>query len=389
MKRELMVVTQIAALEALRPAWMKLLERSEHPAPTMTPEWLLSWWRVFSESRSLRAGLVFEDGRLIGFAPLLARRHWYRSCLPFRRLELLGTGEDEADETCSDYVGILAERGQEEVVAAEIASGLVMGAFGAWDELHLSLQDGSSKMPDLVGARLNRGGIPTTKAVINHCPYIPLPATFEDYLAALSPTHRALVRRSMRAFERWSGGEVRFEQVERAEDLPHGVSILRDLHAERWQDHRSGGVFGSNRFSAFHRAVLPQLLEKGQVELCWLSVRGEPVAAQYNLIYGDTVYFYQSGRKLDVPSGVRPGTVMHAYSIRRAIEAGRKEYDFLAGSQRYKLELSLASRPLVELRAVRPVVLETARRMADLGAAQVRALRASVRWLRGGAAAPA
>lgn len=389
MKRELVVVTEVAALEALRPSWARLLERSECPAPTMTPEWLLSWWRVFSEGRSLRAGLVLEDGRLIGFAPLLARRHWYRSCLPFRRLELLGTGEDESDETCSDYVGILAERGREEAVASELASGLVMGAFGAWDELHLSLLHGESSMPDLIGAHLNRGGVPTTKTVINQCPYIPLPSTFEAYLAALSPTHRALVRRSMRAFEKWSDGEVRFDQVRSLEELPHGVSILRDLHAARWQDQRAGGVFGSSRFSAFHRAVLPQLLEKGQVEICWLSVRGEAVAAHYNLVYGDTVYFYQSGRRLEVPSGVRPGTTMHAYAIRRAIEAGRREYDFLAGTQRYKLELSLATRPLIELRAVRPVVMETARRVADMGAAQVRALRAGVRWLRGGASLPA
>ena len=90
------------------------------------------------------------------------------------------------------------------------------------------------------------------------------------------------------------------------------------------------------------------------LELLWLVVRGEPIAASYNVVFGNKVYFYQSGRRMDVPKAVRPGIAMHALAIQRSIEAGRREYDFLQGASRYKRDLALASRALVTLRAVAP-----------------------------------
>ena len=82
-------------------------------------------------------------------------------------------------------------------------------------------------------------------------------------------------------------------------------------------------------------------------------MRGEPVAAVYNLIWSNKVYFYQSGRKTDVPPKVRPGVVLLAHAIRGAIEAGRREFDFLAGDSQYKRQMALASRPLVQIRVAR------------------------------------
>ena len=385
MTLELSVVEHVGELERRRPEWLDLLERSETGAPTLGPDWLLTWWSVFGGlgGRQLRAGLFYENSRLVGLVPLLTRRHWYRSLIPFRRLELLGTGEDEADETCSEYVGILAERGFEQAIARALAEALAGSGFGAWDELVLPAMNGEACLPELLRTRLNQLGIPTTSSVTTQSPYIPLPATWEGYLAALSASHRALVKRSLRAFEAWSGAELEIECVRSPAELDRGFELLRGLHAERWGESRPGGLFASARFAAFHRAVMPKLLESGGLELLCLSVHGEPVAVQYNLVADGKVYFYQGGRKLDVPRGIRPGTVLHAHAIRHAIEAGRKEYDFLGGTQRYKLELALASRPIVELRAVRPVVVEAARRVAELGVAQVRTLRASLDRLRG------
>ena len=116
---------------------------------------------------------------------------------------------------------------------------------------------------------------------------------------------------------------------------------------------------------------MPAFLKAGALQLLWLTVRDEPIAAIYNILWNGKVYFYQSGRKIDLPSKIRPGLVMQAYALRRAIEAGRREYDFLGGAARYKLQLALASRPLVQFRAVRRALREQARRCADLGVSQI------------------
>src|SRR4029079_3424381 len=98
-----------------------------------------------------------------------------------------------------------------------------------------------------------------------------------------------------------------------------------------------------------------------------------------NFRWNGKLSFYQSGRKLDIPDEVRVGVTMHAYLIRSAIEAGVREYDFLAGASQYKMSLALATRPLVQLRAVRPSLKETARRASDRAYDKYRQLRDKAR----------
>jgi CelD/BcsL family acetyltransferase involved in cellulose biosynthesis len=132
---------------------------------------------------------------------------------------------------------------------------------------------------------------------------------------------------------------------------------------------------------------MPRLLEEGALELAWLLVRGEPVAAAYNLVWNGKVSYYQCGRRLDVPDAVRPGVVLLAHLIRGAIEAGRREFDFLGGAALYKSQLALATRPLVQVRAARPSLREWLRRGAERGVVWARsvrnAARSAARWLRG------
>jgi CelD/BcsL family acetyltransferase involved in cellulose biosynthesis len=98
------------------------------------------------------------------------------------------------------------------------------------------------------------------------------------------------------------------------------------------------------------------------------------------------VLFYQSGRSLDVPKGIRPGIVLHARMIKAAIAAGRSEYDFLPGTSQYKLQLATASRPTMALRATRAPVRESVRRVLEHGIDLLRAQRK--RWRRTAPQAP-
>jgi len=106
-----------------------------------------------------------------------------------------------------------------------------------------------------------------------------------------------------------------------------------------------------------------------------ISVRGAPIAALYNIAWNGKVYCYQSGRTLDVPKNVRPGVVAHVYAIRRAIETGRTEYDFMAGISQFKRKLALAYKPLVRVRAVRKSLVEYVRVLAEGMAGVTRVLR--------------
>jgi CelD/BcsL family acetyltransferase involved in cellulose biosynthesis len=377
----LSIVRDIGALGAIESAWADLLARSSSRSFALSPRWLLPWWGIFGgdANRSLCVGLFYRGDRLVGLAPFLARPHRYHVALPFRRLELLGSGEDERDEICSDYLGVVAEAGAEAEVAAALAKALLNDDFGRWDELVMPAMNGFDPLPRMLESELTSAGLLVRCEHVNGCPYIPLPKSWDDYLSALPSSARYLVRSSLSDFSKWANGSDRIQSAEQPDDVERGAAILRALHAERWTKAGGSGAFASTRFARFHADVMPELWKRGELELLWLSVRGEPVAALYNIVKDGVVYFYQSGRSLDLPKSIRPGIVLHAHSIRSAIELGRREYDFLAGASRYKLDLALATRPLVVMRATRPSLVESLRKLGSSGLEAARVLRSTLR----------
>ncbi len=376
------IVTDQASAETTQTAWTDLLGRTARSEVVQTPEWLLTWWRVFGsqQRRELRLAQCYAGDRLIGMAPLVARRHWYRPGLPFRRLEFLGSGEPPAHAICSEYLNILAERGAEAAVASSFVDAAVAGSFGNWDEIVLSMMDGDGPMPAHLAAAFGRAGVAFQITTTGSAPYIPLPSSWDDYLAAQSKSNRTLIRDSVRRFEKWAGADGGMHHASSPADMEAFKQILIGLHRQRWGGKRQGGVFRSRVFLRFHDEVLPLLIRKGAVELSYLDgPGGEPIAAAYNLVWDGKISFYQSGRKIDLPNNIRPGIVLHAYSIRTAIQAGKREYDFLGGPERYKRQLALASRPLVQLRAYHSTAVEALHRAFEWTMDHTRSLRRFLR----------
>jgi CelD/BcsL family acetyltransferase involved in cellulose biosynthesis len=237
------------------------------------------------------------------------------------------------------------------------------------------MMDGESRMPVLLKDAFAALGFVTEITPMGEAPHIALPLSWDAYLGNLKKKHRYSVVRVLREFSHWAGADVAMEVAVSDDDLRKGKAILQSLHEERWQKSGVGGRFRSSRFASFHDAVMPLLLREGALELLWLNVRGQPVAAQYNIVWNRKVYFYQCGRKVDLPEQVRPGQVLLLLAIRRAIESGHREFDFLNGAAPYKMQLATGVRPLVGLRVVRRCVAECLYQWMERRVNQLRELR--------------
>lgn len=349
------VIDDTRDLWALEPAWRALLERAVHAQPTQTPVWLSTWWRVFGGSggRELRVVVVTAGGELVGLIPLLRRWVVHDGVFPVATLELLGSGEPEEDEICSEYIGAIAARGYEVGVARAFTDAIVAGTLGRWDELCLTRMSSDDPMVPLLAEALRAHGAGVEVRATSACPYIELPSSWDEYLAQLDGARRYFVRRTLLDVEIWAGpGGMALRRAAVPAELAEGWQILKALHEDRWE---GGGAFRSERFRKFHELVTSRMLhgDGGTLELLWLEVRGTPVAVLYNIVYQGNVYFYQSGRSRDVPRKVRPGIAIHLLAIRHAIERGYKTYDFLAPAHHYKQKLAPGcERHLVTLSAV-------------------------------------
>jgi len=357
------VIHDAAALARLSVPWRQLLERAASPSLSKTPTWLLAWWRQFGcvDGRKLCAVTMRDatTGELVALIPLCRRTVMVRRVLPIRRLELLATGEDLADEICSDYTGAIVASGYEAAVAKSTVRLLVDGRLGEFDQLVMPRMSGDDPFPVALAEALGRAGLQPSLEQEITCPYVPLPGNFQAYCQSLDRDRRYVVTRSLRELEKWAGPAGYSRVVARTPaQLAEGRAILHSLHSERWNANGQEGLFTSARFTRFHDDVMTALLggADGQLELQWLVVAGRPVVVLYNIVYRGRVYFYQSGRKLDVPKGVKLGLAAHALALRAAMEDGRSEYDFLAGTAQYKRQLALARHTLVTLSAAAPSV---------------------------------
>ncbi|HET7501860.1 MAG TPA: GNAT family N-acetyltransferase, partial [Kofleriaceae bacterium] len=298
-------------------------------------------------------------GELVAIIPLCRRTVMFRRVLPIRRLELLATGEDQDEEICSDYTGAIVAAGHEDEVAQELEKLLASGRLGGFDQLLMPRMHGDDPFPGALAGALRQAGLQAAIDEDGASLYVPLPASFEAYRQSLDRNNRYVVTRSLRELEKWAGpaGYTRVMARTPAQ-LAEGRAILHALHGERWSATGQRGAFASERFTRFHDEVMTALLGgvDGQLELQWLVVAGRPVVVLYNIVYQRKVYFYQSGRTLDVPKAVKLGLAAHALALGAAIDDGHVEYDFLAGASQYKRQLAVARHAMVTLSAAAPSV---------------------------------
>ena len=372
------LVTDFRDLQALAPAWDALLEQCASSEPMLAPDWLLTWWRVYGEGsgRELRVGLLYEGERLVGLAPLCRRRVWYRPGIPFTRLELLGADVDEQDGVCSAYLDLLAPAGREELVTGAFVAEIRKGSFGSWQEVVFDAVNGANGSPERLRSAFASAGYHATTETITEAPYLTLPASWEACSKSMPRKHRHDVTRALRHFEAWAGNDWKLEVARTPTELARGQQLLETLHHERWKEGAGQeGAFASPRFAAFHHAYVPRLFAAGKLELLWLTVHGEPIMANYQIVANHKVYYYLCGRSLHVPPDVRPGVLMTAFALQRAIEAGLSEFDFLRGRAQYKSEFTHTARPIVQVRVARAGVREWLHHNTEIAIGFVRRLR--------------
>lgn len=361
--------------QRLEPAWNPLLHDSAADRVTLTWEWLTTWWQVFGAGREPFI-LVARDGpEVVGIAPLL-RRTVRRFGLAYRRLEFLASGEDEADEICSEGLDFILRRGRE-ADALKAIIGYLSARPSQWDEMLLCDVPEDAPSISLLREMCAAHGVEWRIVQREFSVHLPLPCDWETFLKGLNPN----IRRDIRKDRRLAGaGDIQWRAIDDTANFEEGFETLARLHRARWEARGRPGVFASEKFTRFHRLVAPRLLPKGWLRLFVLSLNGEPVAALHVLTYNRVMSWYQSGFDGGHSAVASPGTLALSFAIESAIAEGFTEFDFLkaeAGS--YKLRWSRQTRGIVRLRLARRGPKETLYSTATKLANKLQSIRRTLR----------
>jgi CelD/BcsL family acetyltransferase involved in cellulose biosynthesis len=233
-----------------------------------------------------------------------------------------------------DHLDLVATPGREREVCRALIEHL--GRFESVDRL-----DFGPARPDSVVVRALlpevRGRGLACEVIEDEAVYqMPLPASWEDYLASLSGKERHEVRRKLRrggeafGFEMTGGSEAAVEEFMR---------LFRRNRTDK-------ADFMDARMERFFRSLALQLPE---TRLGLLRVDGALAAAVWCFDHGPTRYLYNSGYDANY-SGLSVGLACKLLSIRDAIARGLGTYDFLKGNETYKRRLGGEPVPLVRCR---------------------------------------
>jgi CelD/BcsL family acetyltransferase involved in cellulose biosynthesis len=275
-----------------------------------------------------------------------------------RMITRMRTGEglwndiDMAGKPSSDFSGLLCLPHFEGRAVPAIARHL-LGMN--WRTLWLNYLRASRKrtrlllrhFPDREFAKVDIGGINPGETVDNTiCPFAELPATWDDFLTgSLSANTRQKVRRFLK-------------RVEESDDfrLTHadGESFERDLDTvvEFWSAQWAAGKGEQAEvIRRTIRLVATDCFRDGTLvmPLLWRGDRPLGGLVCFTDRAHDSLLFYVAGRDQsfdDLPAGL----VLHAHTIRYAIENGFKTYDFLRGNEPYKYSFATGEYRVINTR---------------------------------------
>nr|WP_249127773.1 GNAT family N-acetyltransferase [Bradyrhizobium lablabi] len=327
------------SFERLEQDWNAVYDADPDAQLFMSHRWLAGWLAWLSGPWFILAAKASEapDAPYVAFLPL--RISVKTSEIPFHN-EL-----NMAGNFAADYTGILCRPGFEPQAIPAFARQLKQMN---WARFNLENARISETRYRLLMAHFPKANFQISQvsrvgkvdSIDNAlCPFAALPPDWNAYLDGLSANTRQKIRRLLKQLE--ASGEYRIT-VATPETIERDLDTLLRFWEIKWTPRKGDLVHTLVRSN---RAMLTRSFKSDLLYLPTLWHGDRPLAALATLVdrRKRAFLFYMTGRD-ETYDGPPPGVILHAHSIRYAIENGFTEYDFLRGNEPYKYSFGVKER---------------------------------------------
>ena len=297
--------------------WDTLVNQSMTNTPFQSRIYQQSWWRNLPpENGTLHTITVRnQNNTLIGIACLYLIEGilYFNGCV---------------EET--DYLDLISAEADAEMVWTAVFDCLCSSEFPAWHGLSLCNVPEASPTRNILPQIAATRGFSLDETINEVCPVIPLPATFDDYLAQIDSKQRREINRKLR---RAHGANAQLVQVQADDDIEQAVNDFLELLQKSTFEKRDW--LNDGRRQLFHD-VAKAAQTDGTLQLLFMDVEGTKAAALFNMNYNGRIWVYNSGLDTEAFSNLSLGVVISAKAIELGIQNGATEFDFLRGNETYK-----------------------------------------------------
>lgn len=343
---QIKIVKDVAGFHALSADWQRLHAQSKTASIFSSWDWMSLWWQYYGTAQQLFIVVAYQGDRVVAILPTYIQRTRLLRFFSLRTLRFIGTGGD----TSPDDLDALIDQN----ASADTAQNLITAIQQAqtqWDRLLLSDLPPTSLLRPQINAQFQTQNI--SEVVGARISYIPLPASWDDYLASLHRDRRQQLRNHRRRIEALDG--ARFFVWQGNEKLDNAINDLIALHHARWRDSGQHYAFSSPTYVDFHRAVIHQGVQANWVRLYALEIGGKTVAIYYCYRFRNQVFYFQGGFD-PAWSKYGPGKILMGFAIEQSIVEGNTVFDMLRGEYEYKTQWAKERRDTFQYELLRQSV---------------------------------
>jgi tetratricopeptide (TPR) repeat protein len=335
------VISDVLALESLRDNWDSVYDADPEAQFFLSSVWLFHRLRRLDTPWFVLAARPADTASTyVAFFPLRLRLKTGKGGEFYTEIAMAGA-------PLADYTGFICIPDYMNGAAAAFAAHIKTLNWADLDLTHILASDERLRafLRCFPQDAFQMGMIPRVNSdSIDNCicPHIKLPGDWESYLSnALPPNTQQKVRRFLKQVE--TSREFHITRT-RAETVESDIEVLFTLWESKW------GTRKGDRLASILKVARVMLLDcfaSGSLFLPVLWKGGVPIGALASLVdtKNKSLLFYMGGR-LQGLNNPPPGLVLHAYSIRSAIAAGFRTYDFLRGNEAYKYSMGAEERQI-------------------------------------------
>jgi CelD/BcsL family acetyltransferase involved in cellulose biosynthesis len=196
---------------------------------------------------------------------------------------------------------------------------------GRWDLLQMSrlLEDG--RLCATLQQCLRASGRPFEMPLWQPAYFLPLPATYDEYLQERSGKFRNYLRRAEKRL--LATGDCRLEAVRAQDNCEAAYQDLIEIETASWKHANGTAISAVAHQVGFYRDLIESAQRAGVLHLTFLRIDGRPVAHNLGIVANDCYYYLKTSFR-DDHKALGVATVGRAWLIRKLIADGLSRFDF-------------------------------------------------------------